>query len=202
MNGRPRKGRPLSPEERALWEQVAATAHPLHPKRKRRTSAVVEPEAEPAETALKAEKIRQSPGATATATAIHAPKPKAAPAIPALAPLERRQRQKLSRGTGSVDARIDLHGLTQAEAHTRLAGFLRMAQAQGHQLVLVITGKGGPEGSLTREGRGILRRVVPQWLALPEFRAFVVGFEEAHRGHGGTGALYVRIRKKKGRETP
>lgn len=199
MNGRPRKGRPLSPEERALWEQVAATANPLHVKRKRRATTEAEAICEPSEDAPKAEKLRQPP--SLTATAIHAPKPKA-PSIPALAPLERRQRQKLSRGSGRVDARIDLHGLTQAEAHARLAGFLRMAQTQGHQLIIVITGKGGPAGSPTLEGRGILRRVVPQWLALPEFRTFVVGFEEAHRGHGGAGALYVRIRKRKGRDTP
>jgi DNA-nicking Smr family endonuclease len=61
--------------------------------------------------------------------------------------------------------------------------------------VLVITGKGGRSDG----ARGVLRRQVPQWLGLPEFRAYVVGFEDAHVAHGGEGALYVRIRKNKGR---
>ena len=121
--------------------------------------------------------------------------PPSPPSLAPLAPLEPRQRRKLARGTRAIDARIDLHGLTQAEAHVRLRGFLSQAQAQGCSLVLVITGKGGPGGSLSADGRGILRRVVPQWLSFAEFRPLVVGFEEAHAGHGGGGALYVRVRK-------
>ena len=81
-------------------------------------------------------------------------------------------------------------GLTQAEAHEALLRFLRRAQAEGAKFVLVITGKGGPGGD-----RGVLRRQVPLWLALPELRACVLGFDVAHVGHGGEGALYVRLRK-------
>ena len=83
--------------------------------------------------------------------------------------------------------------MTQTRAHRALSGFLQRAHSDGLTFVLVITGKGktaGPESE-----RGVLRRQVPQWLSLPEFRALVVGFEEAHIGHGGEGALYVRIRR-------
>jgi DNA-nicking Smr family endonuclease len=70
--------------------------------------------------------------------------------------------------------------------------FLRRAQADGARLVLVITGKGAPDAFA---GRGVLKRQVPLWLKLGEFRPYVLGFENAHAAHGGEGALYVRVRK-------
>jgi DNA-nicking Smr family endonuclease len=84
--------------------------------------------------------------------------------------------------------------MTQARAHRALSGFLHRSHGDGLTFVLVITGKGkvGAESE-----RGVLRRQVPQWLSQPEFRTFVVGFEEAHIGHGGAGALYVRIRRSR-----
>src|SRR6201999_2672060 len=115
------------------------------------------------------------------------------PAIPPLAPLGRRERSKLSRGKNEIDARIDLHGMTQTRAHRALHGFLQRAHHEGHTFVLVITGKGKVGGSEAE--RDVLRRQVPQWLSLPEFRSMVVGFEEANISHGGAGALYVRIRR-------
>ena len=84
--------------------------------------------------------------------------------------------------------------MTQAQAHDALLHFLRRYQAEGAKFVLVITGKGSA-GAVARGERGILRRQVPLWLALPEFRACVLGFDIAHLGHGGEGALYVRLRK-------
>jgi DNA-nicking Smr family endonuclease len=119
-------------------------------------------------------------------------KPDLPPAPPPLAPLGRRERSQLSRGRKEIDARLDLHGMTQTRAHRVLSDFLHRAHSDGLTFVLVITGKGkmGPESE-----RGVLRRQVPQWLSLPEFRTLVVGFEEAHIGHGGAGALYVRIRR-------
>ena len=98
-------------------------------------------------------------------------------------------KQRVARGKEAIDARLDLHGFTQSEAHAALLRFLRNANARNARLVLVITGKG-------RGGEiGVLRRQVPQWLGLPEFREFVVGFEDAHITHGGEGALYVRVRR-------
>jgi DNA-nicking Smr family endonuclease len=82
--------------------------------------------------------------------------------------------------------------MTQTRAHRVLFSFLQRAHSDGCTFVLVITGK-GKAGSDNE--RGVLRRQVPHWLGLPEFRALVVGFEEAHIGHGGEGALYVRVRR-------
>jgi DNA-nicking Smr family endonuclease len=121
-----------------------------------------------------------------------APKPEGPPP---LAPLGRRERSQLSRGRKEIDARLDLHGMTQTRAHRALSGFLQRAHSEGLSFVLIITGKGKTMG--LESERGVLRRQVPQWLNLPEFRALVVGFEEAHIGHGGEGALYVRIRRRR-----
>ena len=84
--------------------------------------------------------------------------------------------------------------MTQSQAHAALIHFVRSASARGNRLVLVITGKGQRADG---EG-GVLRREVPHWLRLPEFRTFVVGFEEAHISHGGEGAIYVRLRRPRG----
>jgi DNA-nicking Smr family endonuclease len=133
------------------------------------------------------------------------PKPKP-PALPPLAPLEPKTRRRVARGQVPVDARLDLHGLTQHEAHDALLRFLRREQAAGSAVVIVITGKGGARGrpgdgphSETASERGILRRMVPLWLRLPDVRPYVIGFEEAAPGHGGEGALYVRVRRARGR---
>jgi DNA-nicking Smr family endonuclease len=101
-------------------------------------------------------------------------------------------KQRVARGKDEIDGRLDLHGLTQIEAHAALLRFLRTASSRGARLVLVITGK----GARAAEGeRGVLKRQVPHWLGLPEFRALVIGFENAHIAHGGEGALYVRVRR-------
>jgi DNA-nicking Smr family endonuclease len=113
-----------------------------------------------------------------------------------LEPFDRRLKQRLARGTESLDDRIDLHGKTQSEAYAALLSFLRKAQSHGAKFVLVITGKGGGARDDWSE-RGVLKRQVPQWLKQPEFRSYVIGFEDAHSGHGGAGALYVRIRRRK-----
>ena len=180
-----RRKRALSHEERELWETVAKQAKPL---RKR---------ARPAKISA-AEVVEEKPAAAKAVAPLKSPavirKIQAAPpAPPPLAPLGRRERSQLSRGRKDIDARLDLHGMTQVKAHRVLLNFLHHAYESGMTFVLVITGKGrtvGPESE-----RGVLRRQVPQWLSLPEFRGFVVGFEEAHIGHGGEGALYVRVRR-------
>jgi DNA-nicking Smr family endonuclease len=121
---------------------------------------------------------------------------------PPLAPLGRRLKQRVARGREPIEARIDLHGMTQSEAHAALLRFLRRAQGNGAKTALVVTGKGSGKRSDSgardaEPERGVLRRQVPMWLALPEFRPFVVGFDDAHVGHGGQGALYVRLRRGK-----
>ncbi len=176
--------RVLSREERVLWRTVTQSIAPLRetPDGGFDFEDGVEAATPPVKPRRAAKTVTAAPS---PAKAVSAP-----PAAPALAPLGRRMRQRVARGREAIDARFDLHGLTQSEAHAALRHFLHQATARGHRLVLVITGKGRRNG----EG-GVLRRQVPQWLALPEFRSFVVGFEDAHVAHGGEGALYVRLRK-------
>jgi DNA-nicking Smr family endonuclease len=185
----PRRKRSLSEEERALWESVAKQAKPL--RSKHRAAKVLADS--PAVEASAAAKPAASPKPLPSAKIPRPPQPQIS-AAPPLAPLGRRERSQLSGGRKEIDARLDLHGMTQTRAHRALSGFLQRAHSDGLTFVLIITGKGkmGAESE-----RGVLRRQVPQWLSLPEFRALVVGFEEAHIGHGGEGALYVRIRRAK-----
>ena len=182
----PRRKRLLSDEERALWHEVAKSARPLA--KKRRTAKPAALEAEATEAPMPAPKAAaKTPVPKPPARPLHKP------SAPPLAPLGRRERSQLSRGRKDIDARLDLHGMTQDRAHRALFGFLRRAQGDGASFVLVITGK----GRISAEGleRGVLRRQVPLWLGLPEFRALVIGFEEAGIGHGGEGALYIRVRR-------
>jgi DNA-nicking Smr family endonuclease len=177
----PSRGRRhLSEEERALWESVARQLKPL--RKKPRAGKTAAPTSEPLP--------MRTPNSPRPIPSSSVPKP-GKPAVPPLAPLGRRERSRLSKGRSEIDARLDLHGMTQTRAHRRLLSFLQRAHHDCLTFVLVITGKGVAGDT----ERGVLRRQVPQWLALPEFRALVVGFEEAHIGHGGEGALYVRIRR-------
>jgi DNA-nicking Smr family endonuclease len=189
LSATPRRKRSLSEEERALWESVAKQTKPLRKKPRAAKASANSPDAE----APVAAKPTASPKPLPSAKIFRTPKPQV-PAAPPLVPLGRRERSQLSRGRKEIDARLDLHGMTQTRAHRALSGFLQRAHSDGLTFVLVITGKGkmGAESE-----RGVLRRQVPQWLSLPEFRTLVVGFEEAHIGHGGEGALYVRIRRSK-----
>lgn len=175
--------RALTEEDRELWELVAKQVKPL--RKHRATKVHTAPRTEPS-TAVPVAKPAPSPRPSAQAPA---PRP-TKPAIPPLAPLGKRERTKLSRGRSEIEARLDLHGMTQTRAHRALTGFLHRAHHEGLTFVLVITGKGRSGGE-----SGVLRRQVPEWLSLPELRAFVVGFEEAAISHGGEGALYVRIRR-------
>lgn len=184
---RPRRHCALSEEERALWDTVARSTKPLRT-RSRKTVVV-------AATESSAPAVVQPPAQTAVKTPALKPQSKPSPAPP-LALLQRRERSRIARGRREIDARLDLHGMTQARAHGALLRFLVRAQGDGLTLVLVITGKGTGKGTGERgEGRGVLRHQVPEWLALAEFRSLVVGFEEAHAAHGGSGALYVRVRR-------
>jgi DNA-nicking Smr family endonuclease len=184
---RPARLRRLSDEEIALWVEVASKVA------KRRGASLPTPSTP-----------RPAPAAAAPPAPPPAPAPvqqKRRPAgPPPLAPLDRRLKRDLARGRGAIDDAIDLHGMTQAEAHHALRGFLYRAQTHGHRLVIVVTGKGAARSrsnSLSwSEEPGVLRRLAPHWLREPDLRAVVLGFEEAGRAHGGAGALYVRLRRR------
>jgi len=113
---------------------------------------------------------------------------------PPLADFDRRTARRIGSGQIEIDARLDLHGLRQREAHAALLRFLRSAQARGDRIVLVITGKGAAGARDGDDDRGVLKRNVPRWLAEAALRAIVVSHTTAHARHGGEGALYVRIR--------
>lgn len=175
----PARGRPLRQDEDELWSAVTRSIKRLRPLQRLTEPRVREVEPAPARAEIRA----------STAASPHTSTPP-----PPLAPIGRRTRQRLARGTQSIDARIDLHGFTQDEAHGALMRFLRDAQANDMKFVLVITGKGRTRAD-TDGNHGVLRREVPRWLKRQEFRPYVVGYEPAHVGHGGEGALYVRLRR-------
>lgn len=188
--------RPLSPEERALWDQIARQAKPLHPPRaaSRKQAQAAKPSA-----------ARSDPlapfriGEFVTRDA--APNPDAGTAgdNPTAPPvrMDRKAFERLKGGKLSPEARIDLHGMTQAQAHAALTAFILRNQVAGRRLVLVITGKGrGEDGDgPIPQRRGILRRQVPHWLHQPPLSGAVLQISQAHRRHGGDGAYYVYLRR-------
>lgn len=187
-----KRRRGLTYEDRVLWTTVAQSIKPLRAKTKNVAGDNGDEAAEPAKPPVKHPPKFIKPARlqkTLAPTPTPAP-PK--PAAPPMEPLTRRMKSRVAKGRRAIDARIDLHGFTQHEAHTALLRFLRNAILRDARLVLVITGKG-------RGGEiGVLRRKVPQWLGLPEFRSLVVGFEDAAIAHGGEGALYVRLKRGRG----
>jgi DNA-nicking Smr family endonuclease len=167
-----------SDAERALWRDAIRDVSPLGSAPPLVAEAVPAPAAPPVAT----------PPAASPAVAPHRP------AGPTGAGLDRRSAQRLKRGQMAVEARLDLHGMTQAQAHGALLRFLARAHDDGLRAVLIITGKGGGKGS----GEGVLRRAVPLWLAESECRARVIGTAAAQPKDGGTGALYVLLRRRRG----
>lgn len=190
--------RHLSSDDETLWEHMAASLEPLKKKKSRHHAAVPDPETVPPFLSKKAAKTT----AAETVEAKAAPSPPAkSKAPPALNTFDRKAARKLRQGQFEIEARIDLHGMRQQEAHTALRRFLHSSFAKGRRWVLVITGKGATARQRDDEApfmgaseRGVLRRNVPMWLAEPELRAIVVSFASAAIPHGGDGALYVQLR--------
>lgn len=163
-------------DETRLWAVVAATVRPLPGRR------VLEPaqaESEPPAPALALKPY---------VPAAHQTKPRPAVKSPPQ-DIEPGRKRRLARERDPLTFRLDLHGLDQDRARAALAGFLLRAQAEGERAVLVITGKGF-------QGEGVLRRRAPDWLADPALRGVVAGVSEAHRRHGGEGALYVALKRR------
>lgn len=174
------KSRDLTSEERILWNLVARTTRPLKGKPvPAPQQAPAAPAPQPATPPSGVKSVAQPPVV-----------PPAAPARSQIQHLDRTTQQKLARGKLTLEARIDLHGLRQDEAHGLLLSFLRRAHGGGVRYVLVITGKGSSSAS-----DGVLKRAVPSWFQTAPFRGLVSGYEDASRQHGGGGALYVRLRR-------
>jgi DNA-nicking Smr family endonuclease len=183
--------RPISEDERALWQSVAKTATPLKRRRK----------SDPAPISAKVEKHPSK--ATRKAKAPPMPSPSAAKPSPARhhelshglsIGIDKRQAERFRGGRLRIEGRIDLHGRTQQQAHDDLRGFLADAHADGKRCVLVITGKG-----MTASKSGVLKENVPRWLNEPGLRRHVLAFDYAERQHGGDGALYVLLKRDRER---
>ncbi|AYG57402.1 Smr/MutS family protein [Rhizobium jaguaris] len=184
------KERKLSTDERILWGKVAKSTRPM-PGRLADIEAfdeVLAAEARAEETA-RAEKEK----ASAASVDPQIPPPPAKQSSGAHHPLERPVKRKIAKGRLALEARIDLHGLIQSEAHAMLLDFLLRAHQRGLRHVLVITGKGSSMGS-----EGALKRAVPMWFSKPEFRFLISSYETAAQHHGGDGALYIRLSRLKG----
>jgi len=187
-----RRRRPATRDDLTLWQRAMRDVRPLR----------IRPEAPPPEAPA------EPPAAPASSPAPPAlPRPRSAPAELADLPkigghrapgLDRRSAEKLKRGRYTIDGRIDLHGMTQDEAHRALIGFVGRAAADGRRCLLVITGKGAP-GSDTADSpnRGVLRQAVPRWLNETPIRPHILAFGSAQPRDGGSGALYVLLRRRR-----
>jgi len=183
--------RTLKPDEKALWRKIAKSVTPLS---KERLKALEEAEVFLHKTSVEKNNTKK-----------HKPLLKQArhegPAHRPPAVVDRGTERRMRRGGVQVDARIDLHGMTQDQAFSSLSRFLSSASARGDRTVLVITGKGlqlnKHEDALwtTRSEPGVLRRKLPEWLGYPELRPLVSGYASAHAKHGGSGAFYVTLRR-------
>ena len=186
--------RTVLPDEHALWLTVAKTARPMRPDTPVHPVEKSVPEAtkaaQPIPMFTLGEKARTS---TAQRTA-----PGVAERL-ANDPLRMDAKAfgKMTRGKLAPEGRIDLHGMTMAEAHPELISFILSAHGAGLRLVLVITGKGKPKADFgpIPQRMGILRHQVPQWLRLPPLGGVVLQVAEAHLRHGGSGAFYVFLRR-------
>ena len=187
--------RGLSPDDRALWERVRQSVRPIrHGRYRGPGDAHGGPGTEPVgaeEEPLPA--LSQSGGSTGAPGRPTATPQQPVPQLPPLSPLQPKERRRLGRGAAEPDGRLDLHGMRQTAAFHALSTFLHAAQARGARTVLVITGK----GRVAEQETGILRQVVPRWLSEPKFRDLIVGFELASRRHGGEGAFYIRLRRRR-----
>jgi DNA-nicking Smr family endonuclease len=158
--------------DRALWHEAVRDVRPL---RSRRPPLLPPVKAEPATRPARAGRSAQAP-----------------PPLDRLAGIDRANAERLKRGLHIIEAQLDLHGMTQAEAHRELIAFITRSRAAGRRCVLVITGRGlGPNGS------GILKSAVPRWLEEPELRSQILAAASAQPRHGGAGATYLLLRRSR-----
>ena len=190
----------LDIEDLRLWAVISSTVRPLKPAPppKPKPSLPLVGRAERAALGVGESGAAQPPKSPKTAPGVRHPHPANASHRPTLptkgreppADVDINLHRRLARGREALAARIDLHGLTQDAARATLASFIRRSVEDSWRAVLVITGKGV-------SGDGVLRRRVPEWLAEPPIREHVAGVSEAHRRHGGEGALYVALKRKR-----
>ncbi|WP_255509564.1 Smr/MutS family protein [Oceaniovalibus sp. ACAM 378] len=190
----------LSAEDRALWRRVADQAVPMHPARSKPSyppePAPPPPDPEPPRAPIPTFTMGQRVRDTR-------------PAFDLVPPVQQRLAQdrlnmdhkaftRMRRGKLPVEGRVDLHGMTLAQANPTLTSFILGSQSMGRRLVLVITGKGsGKRHDPFGSGPGVLKRQVPQWLRMAPLSQAVLQVSEAHQSHGGSGAYYVYLRRNR-----
>jgi DNA-nicking Smr family endonuclease len=179
-------------EDLRLWSVIASTVRPLKPSLplvgRDDREAVRVGESDASAKPSKSKPVSKHPHLAVAAQRSTLPiKGREGPAPPAS--VEAGLHRRLSRDREAVAARIDLHGMTQDAARAALTRFIARSAEEGWRAVLVITGKGVG-------GDGVLRRRTPEWLAEPPIRAHIAGVSEAHRRHGGEGALYVALKRR------
>lgn len=185
--------RKLDQDEAALWRAVTGDVDPLRIVREPidlelKKQTVSSPQTKK----RKVERVVPSAPTIPPPASLVRPMPELAPGQ--AAGLDRRASMRLRRGQMRPEARLDLHGHTQAEAHTALVDFVVGAKYAERRCVLVITGKGSARGS-----DGVLRRMVPRWINQSDLRGHVLAFEPAQPRDGGDGAFYMLLRRRRPR---
>lgn len=180
------RARILNPDEAALFRETVRDAKPL-PGKKRKAA----PPASPKSIAPKS-----NAGAVHPARKQPALPPRTAVPLPPLAPgptpgVDRRTHERFKKGEMAIDAKLDLHGMTQDAAHDALVRFVGRGVDANYRCLLIVTGKG------LREGSGVLRRQVPRWLNEAGLRPSLLAINSARPQHGGDGALYVLLKRKR-----
>jgi DNA-nicking Smr family endonuclease len=183
----PKRKRGLSSDEKRLWRLYTQSVAPLRPSQEPDEPDSI-PIAPPVVLPPPLPRPRIEPSRQASAS------------LPELAPgqaigLDKATAERLRRGELPIEARLDLHGMTQVQAHEALGRFLASSQAQQRRCVLIITGKGWRPDSAADSGKGVLRSAVPRWLNEPPNRFRVLAFTAAKDRHGGGGAIYVLIKR-------
>ncbi len=197
--------RHLDDDEAADWDHTAKTIEPLKRAKSRVRAAreLAPDEVPPRRIADTVPGRGRAKPVTSTGPEAVANMPVRKKPVPPISDFDRKHAKKLRSGRVEIEARLDLHGMRQNEAHHTLRAFLHRAHGRGLRWVLIITGKGGLAGPANEadedviplRDRGVLKRNVPRWLEEPDLRAVVVSFTEAAAVHGGEGAMYVHLRK-------
>ncbi len=187
---RPPRG--LSAEESALWNKVASTVKPLEPKQAARPVTVKPAAPTPVAPPKRLKGRVPASLPRKPATPVPAPPPKSSPG------LDSHWERRLARTGTDPDFTLDLHGHTLDQAYRRLDAGLTQAKAMGARLVLVVTGKSRPVDAADRgEKRGAIRAKILDWLAAGAHSSDIAAIRKAHRRHGGEGALYLVLRRRR-----
>lgn len=203
----------LSSEDKSLWRHVSSKVKPIESNRYTIHKDVLassqkssESPAQPAGKAKKYKRLSAEPtqgnAAKNSFAALKEIKESHTTRVN-VAGIDRNTSEKLRRGKMEIEGRVDLHGHTRREAHARLRSFIHSAHRHGKRCVIVITGKGSTQPKtddapyMIGNRKGVLREEVPRWLNEPDLRPLVLDFKTAQPRHGGSGALYVLLKRSR-----